>query len=155
MRMRNLQACCITMALLLVPIAANAQNKCVDPDGKITYQREACPRFESSGPSRPAPAADAAAMEKCAGDWETYADGLKRARQQAERRRQGSGGEMSKAEKREQQKEQQGLDELSARFLPACGKFGFEAPSEPRAELRNNNVAKDLRRKTGTKAPPK
>jgi len=144
--MRNLQSGCITVALLLAPTAVNAQNKCVDPDGKITYQREAGPRFESSGPSRPAPAADAAAMEKCAGDWETYADGMKRARQQAERRRQG-GGEMSKAEK----KEQQGLEELSARFLPACGKFGFETPSEPRAEVRNNNVAKDLRRKTGTK----
>ena len=150
--MRNLQAGCITLALLLLPTAASAQsNKCVDPDGKITYQREACPRFESSGPSRPAPAADAAAMAKCAGDWETYADGMKRARQQAERRRQGGGGEMSKAEK----KEQQDLEALSARFLPACGRYGFEAPSEPRAEVRNNTVAKDLRRKTGTRTAPK
>jgi Domain of unknown function (DUF4124) len=147
--MRNLQDCITVAALLLATTAANAQsNKCVDPDGKITYQREACPRYESSGPSRPAPAADAASMEKCAGDWETYADGMKRARQQAERQRQGSGGEMSKAEK----KEKQGLDELAARFLPACGRFGFEAPTEPRAEVRNNTVAKDLRRKTGTKA---
>ena len=150
--MRNLQDCITVAALLLVPTAAGAQsNKCVDPDGKITYQREACPRFDSSGPSRPAPAADAAAMEKCAGDWETHADGMKRARQQAERRRQGGGGEMSKGEKKEQQTLEEGL----ARFLPACGRFGFEAPIEPRAEVRNNTVAKDLRRKTGTRTAPK
>jgi hypothetical protein len=144
--MRNLSIC-MAAAALLAPAAAGAQNKCIDPDGKITYQREACPRFDSSGPSRPAPAADAATMAKCAGDWETYADGMKRARQQAERRRQGGGGEMSKGEKKEQQTLEEGL----ARFLPACGRFGFEAPTEPRAEVRNNNVAKDLRRKTGTK----
>jgi hypothetical protein len=136
-------------ALLLVLPAAHAQNKCLDPDGKITYQREPCPRFESSGPQRPASAGDSTA-EKCAADWEAYADGLKRNRLQAERRRsQGGSGELTRAEK----KEQQSFEELSARFLPACGKFGFEAPSEPRAELRNNAVAKDLRRKTGSRLP--
>ena len=147
--MRNVSIC-IAAAALLLPAAAGAQNKCIDLEGKITYQREPCPRFEGSGPTRPAPAGDRAEMDKCALDWETYAEGMKRSRQQAERRRQG-GGEMSKAEK----KEQQSLEELSARFLPACGKYGFEAPSEPRAELRNNTLAKDLRRKTGTKPPAK
>jgi hypothetical protein len=146
--MSDLLVCCFTAVLLLALPAAHAQNKCVDLEGKITYQREACPRFEGSGPSRPAPAADRAEMEKCAGDWEMYADGMKRSRQQAERRRQG-GGDMTRAEK----KEQQNLEEGFARFLPACGKYGFEAPSEPRVELRNNAIAKDLRRKTGTKAP--
>jgi hypothetical protein len=97
-----------------------------------------------------AQSADAAAMEKCAGDWERYAEGMRHSRQQAERRRQG-GGEMSKADK----KEQLALEELSARFLPACGKYGFEAPGEPRAELRNHAVAKELRQKTGTRPPPK
>ena len=145
--MRDISISICLAAALLLPAAANAQNKCLDMDGKITYQREACPRFEGSGPPRPAIAPDAAAMEKCAGDWEAYSDGMKRSRQQAERRRQGGGGEMSRAEKRDQQ----ALEDGFARFLPACGKYGFEAPTEPRAEVRNNNVAKDLRRKTGTR----
>ena len=137
---------CLAAAVLLLPSVAGAQNKCIDPEGKITYQREACPLFDNSGPPRPAASADAASMEKCAGDWEAYAEGMKRARVQADRRRQ-EGGEPSRAEK----KEQQNLAELAARFLPACGKYGFEAPSDPRAEVRNNSLAKDLRRKSGTK----
>jgi hypothetical protein len=109
---------CLAAAMLLAPAAAVAQKP------------------------------DAAEMEKCAADWEAIQDGLKRNRQQAERRRLGAVGDPSKAEK----KEQAALDDGLARFLPACGKYGFESPgNDPRAEIRNNSIAKDLRKKTGTK----
>jgi hypothetical protein len=51
----------LLVALLLAATPAHAMNKCVDPNGKVTYQQDPCPGKVVRGV--PKPPADAAAAE--------------------------------------------------------------------------------------------
>ena len=126
-------------AFLLAAGASHAQNKCIDEKGRVTYQSDPCPGASArirtpaeiaspppaapgAAPARsavtsavavPPPAKPSASaspqalrlelleLEQCASDWEMYSGVTPRDRK--------------------------ANDALTARFLPACGKHGFES----------------------------
>jgi hypothetical protein len=131
-------------ALLLALPAAHAQmNKCADAKGKVTYQQDPCPGQVRTAPVPP-PAAPSAAtlqqtwtdigeLDRCADEWEGTARMMKAMRESSS----GRGTASPKY-----------VEMMMERFLPICGKYGFEAPKDAAAEQRNNAVAADLRRQS-------
>jgi len=87
-----------------------------------------------------------AEMERCAGDWEAQAGALERSRENIARLR-AQGRDTSRIEAQDQQRSQS----WAVRSMPACGKYGFEAPRDPAAEQRNSAVARDLKSKMTAK----
>jgi hypothetical protein len=150
-------------AFLLAAGASHAQNKCIDERGRVSYQSDACPgasarirtpaEIASPPPAAPgaAPARSAVTsaaavppaakpsgptspqalrvelleLEQCASDWEMYSGVTPRDRK--------------------------ANDALTARFLPACGKYGFESVRDDAAMKRNGKAAQSLARKIAAK----
>lgn len=145
----------VASAVLLLGLpAAHAQNKCVGENGRITYQQEPCPGAPR-GSAKPAAApaqrgptseelrAQLGELDRCAGDWEgiarnIYALGNQSAQERAKGR----------DTARDDMANLQYIQTLMARFLPVCGKHGFQDLSNAAAAIqRNNAVAQDLRGK--------
>jgi hypothetical protein len=150
-------------AFLLAAGSSHAQNKCIDERGKVSYQSDPCPgasarirtpaEIASPPPAAPgaAPARSAVTsgaavppaakpsgptspqalrvelqeLEQCASDWEMYSGVTPRDRK--------------------------ANDALTARFLPACGKYGFESVRDDAAMKRNGKAAQSLARKIAAK----
>ena len=161
--MRNVSICLATAALL-VPAAGNAQNKCVDPKGKVFYQQDPCPGAARApakqpaepvraaappppaGPSSTALRAEHAEMARCASDWDMHAGSFQRNRDENARRKT-QGHDTARNEMLDTQQ----LENAMARFLPVCGKYGFAAPRDQQAMQRNSAAAQDLYRKADAK----
>jgi uncharacterized protein with von Willebrand factor type A (vWA) domain len=155
--MRNL-VCGATAAVLFIVLpAAHAQHKCVDAKGKVTYQQDHCPgavRAPAPAPAAPArPAAPAGPSErsqaaelteqgKCVSDWELIAGNLQRSREEIASLRASEGDTA-----REEKVNQQYVEASMARFLPACGKYGFQEPRDEQAIQANAAAARDLQRR--------
>ena len=152
--MRHLGIGVASAVLLLGLPAAHAQNKCVGENGRITYQQDPCPGApRGSGKPAPAPAkrgptseelrAQLGELDRCAGDWEGIARNINSLGNQSAQER-AKGRDTARADMANLQQ----IQALMARFMPICGKHGFQDLSDAAAAIqRNNAVAQDLRRK--------
>jgi hypothetical protein len=141
--------CGAAAAMMFVLSPAYAQNKCVDANGKVTYQTDPCPAAaRAPAPARPAaPAgpslkqlsADYAQMERCAADSAAQAATSRRNREELERRKR-EGQDTARDEVIEQQR----LQLVISSFPPVCAQYGFEASRDEQAAQRNAAAATSL-----------
>jgi hypothetical protein len=104
------------------------------------------PSAGHSGPTPQALRVELQEMEQCASDWDTYSTAMKlNRRAQDERRANGRDTERFEAMDRER------AQKSMARFLPVCGKYGFEPPRDDVAIQRDAAAAKGLARKIDAK----
>jgi hypothetical protein len=172
---------CAAAAALFFALSAHAQNKCVDEKGKVTYQQDPCPGTVRAAPPKPpaatrpavppssapavaparaaAPSAPAysgrsskelwaeyAEMERCYGDWDNYVGTLQRNRDNVNSQR-AQGRDTARSEMMNQQQ----IQNYMSRFLPMCGKYGFEQPRDQAIEQRNTSIARGLENKMPAK----
>jgi hypothetical protein len=135
------------IALFFALPAAHAQNKCVDANGKVTYQTDPCPAAARpparpaapAGPSLKQLSAEYAQMERCATDSAALADTNRRNREDIERRKR-EGQDTARDEVIEQQRLQLAI----SGFPQVCSQYGFEAPRDEQAAKRNAAAASNL-----------